>query len=413
MATYKIQAGDTLGALAKRFGTDVNSLASSNGIKDINKIQAGSILNYGSVANPSATGTTSVKPIVPVSPTAHTTPMMSTPAAKTFVQNRTGSASNMSMPNMSTQPKPQISTPAYNASGVPNFKTSTPSVTPSATSGSTAFPTIGGDPNKVFGNINGRDYNYAGEWLPSASGGSMSNASSTSSGTASGANTSGDTVVRGTNSSYTTPDRQAYIDAYKKYMEAQTNNADVAAAKTAYNDYVANMAKSEAGLGGRGFGIPLKIVQGQQRLAQEQWQPEAARLQNAIGIAQTGQTNAVNASKSGVDLEKNLLDFGQSDFTNKNTLSTQDRLSNPNFTLGEGQTHYKYDPNTGKYTATKGPAKTYKPTTTTSSTSNKSANVLNQEINRAMSTDYFEGLTDAAKARVIREMGGNPVDFGL
>jgi LysM repeat protein len=40
-STYKIVKGDTLGAIAKRMGVDVQTLAAANGIKDINKIAAG------------------------------------------------------------------------------------------------------------------------------------------------------------------------------------------------------------------------------------------------------------------------------------------------------------------------------------------------------------------------------------
>jgi hypothetical protein len=91
----------------------------------------------------------------------------------------------------------------------------------------------------------------------------------------------------------------------------------------------------------------------------------------------------VNAMKSGVDMEKGLLDFGQQDFSNRNTMSTQDRLANPSFTLGEGQTHYKYDPKTGQYTATKGPAKTYNQTSTQTSTQVKTS--TNSDVNNIVS----------------------------
>lgn len=42
--TYKIASGDTLSALAKKFGTTVSALASLNNIKDVNKIYAGQTL---------------------------------------------------------------------------------------------------------------------------------------------------------------------------------------------------------------------------------------------------------------------------------------------------------------------------------------------------------------------------------
>lgn len=42
--SYKIQKGDTLSAIAKRYGTTVQAIAEANGIKDVNKIYAGDSL---------------------------------------------------------------------------------------------------------------------------------------------------------------------------------------------------------------------------------------------------------------------------------------------------------------------------------------------------------------------------------
>jgi len=42
--TYTVQSGDTLSAIAKRFGTTVNAIAQLNGIKDVNKIYVGQVL---------------------------------------------------------------------------------------------------------------------------------------------------------------------------------------------------------------------------------------------------------------------------------------------------------------------------------------------------------------------------------
>lgn len=50
--SYTIQSGDTLGALAKRFGTTINQLANANGIANPNKIRAGATLNLGFMAPP-------------------------------------------------------------------------------------------------------------------------------------------------------------------------------------------------------------------------------------------------------------------------------------------------------------------------------------------------------------------------
>jgi murein DD-endopeptidase MepM/ murein hydrolase activator NlpD len=48
---YKIQTGDTLSALASKYGTDVNSLVAANKIADPNKIYAGQTLNIPEVTN--------------------------------------------------------------------------------------------------------------------------------------------------------------------------------------------------------------------------------------------------------------------------------------------------------------------------------------------------------------------------
>ncbi len=44
MATYRVQSGDTLGAIAKRFGTSVSALASTNKISNPNVIRVGQVL---------------------------------------------------------------------------------------------------------------------------------------------------------------------------------------------------------------------------------------------------------------------------------------------------------------------------------------------------------------------------------
>ena len=390
-------------------------------------------------ANPSGTSSLS-SPITAASSkssmTAHTTPMMSSiaqqppkpmlsgatslssPAAQTFVNNQTSGGGYSSpaynaqgAPNFSTSPAPQISTPAYGASGKPNFNitNSDPS------SSSSSFPQISGDPNKVFSSLNGVNYNYAGEVIPNTGGGSGAGNISSANGNGGGADTvvgggSGNGTGSGTNSGYTSPDRQAYIDAYKNYMDKQTNNTDVANAKTAYNDYVANMAKSVSGLEGKGTGVPLSIVRGTQEKALKQFQPEANRLQGAIDIAQGGQTNAISGAKSGVDLQSGLLNFGQQDFTNKNAIATQNRLDNPDFSLGEGQVHYTYDSKTGTYKKTSGPAKTYKPTSTSSV---PSSNQVNQHVRQQMATAEFKQMSNDQKKDFILRNGGNPVDYNI
>lgn len=90
-------------------------------------------------------------------------------------------------------------------------------------------------------------------------------------------------------------------DALSTYLSSLTNTSGVTNASNAYNDYIANQSKSVAGLSGRGFDIPLSIVQGEQAKLLAQTNPEATRLQNAIGIAQTAQDGTQSAAKAAYD----------------------------------------------------------------------------------------------------------------
>ena len=58
MASYKIQRGDTLTSIAKKYGTTVNDLASANNIKNVNLIYAGDVLQIPGQTK-TATGTSS------------------------------------------------------------------------------------------------------------------------------------------------------------------------------------------------------------------------------------------------------------------------------------------------------------------------------------------------------------------
>lgn len=59
-ATYRVQLGDTLGGVARRFGVSVGALASANGISNPDRVQAGHVLTIpgkGAAASaPAATG---------------------------------------------------------------------------------------------------------------------------------------------------------------------------------------------------------------------------------------------------------------------------------------------------------------------------------------------------------------------
>ena len=60
MADYTVKKGDTLSAIAKKYGTTYQEIAKANGISDPNKIYAGQTLKINSSAsstNNSATTT--------------------------------------------------------------------------------------------------------------------------------------------------------------------------------------------------------------------------------------------------------------------------------------------------------------------------------------------------------------------
>ena len=73
MANYTVQKGDTLSAIAKKYGTTYQEIAKANGISDPNKIYAGQTLKIGSdnssVSNTSTTANTTQTPAQATAPT--------------------------------------------------------------------------------------------------------------------------------------------------------------------------------------------------------------------------------------------------------------------------------------------------------------------------------------------------------
>jgi len=107
----------------------------------------------------------------------------------------------------------------------------------------------------------------------------------------------------------TTPSsKDNYTSAYTSYIDSLKNTKNVSAAKTAYNDYVANQTKSIAAKEGQGRGIPLALVRGEQEKLLRQTQPEALRLQNEIGIAQDENKAITDAEKANVEFRGALLE---------------------------------------------------------------------------------------------------------
>ena len=92
-ATYRVQPGDTLSAIAARFGTTVGAIAGANGIADPNLIDAGQVLTIPSgtaaVAAASAVSTPAPPPSAPAPPSAP-------PSAGTGYGNPLRAVSNLS-----------------------------------------------------------------------------------------------------------------------------------------------------------------------------------------------------------------------------------------------------------------------------------------------------------------------------
>jgi len=165
-----------------------------------------------------------------------------------------------------------------------------------------------------------------------------------------------------------TSSRDAYIDAYKKYQDAQKENTAITEARQRYNDFVAEQAKSVAGREGRGLGIPISIVRGEQERLLKQTQPEALRLQGDVEIAQGAQKAGIESAKTGLEMQKELLGLEvdeakstreaskpivvdgvaysmQADGSLKPLTTRQQEA----FNLSEGQVRYAINPTTGQY----------------------------------------------------------------
>lgn len=109
----------------------------------------------------------------------------------------------------------------------------------------------------------------------------------------------------------TSPQRSSamdsYIQSYKTYQEALKNNEKEKQAQEAYNTAQAEVSKAIAGREGRGLGISTGIVRGEQEKLLRQTQPELARLQKQVELEQGVQKGAVEAAKTDVEFQKELI----------------------------------------------------------------------------------------------------------
>lgn len=103
----------------------------------------------------------------------------------------------------------------------------------------------------------------------------------------------------------------SYITAYKKYLDAQTNNSEVSEAKKYLNQLILDDKKAQEKA--RNSGETMGFAGGEQaRVARNNSFAIDAATGN-LGVLQQDQENVVNAAKSGVDLEKDLLGLSRDD----------------------------------------------------------------------------------------------------
>ena len=208
--------------------------------------------------------------------------------------------------------------------------------------------------------------------------------------------------------------RDAYMNAYKSYRDAQKMSEEEKSAREAYNNFLAEQSKAIAGREGRGLGVPQTIVRGEQEKLLKQTQPELARLQGDIGIAQSAREAEVNAYKTDVDMQKELLGldaeakkpivvdgvaYSQQADGSLKPLTTKEQEA---FNLSEGQSRYAINPTTGQYELVASKGKTYAPGTGSGAgaagtvspyRAEKAINVISQ-VDEAMSmvSPYTSGL---------------------
>ena len=80
--TYKVEKGDNVAVIAKKFGVDAKTLLTANGLADAKKLKAGQTLTIpGKTAAPAAQAVQTDKPGATPAPTAQPKPLAAAPAA--------------------------------------------------------------------------------------------------------------------------------------------------------------------------------------------------------------------------------------------------------------------------------------------------------------------------------------------
>ena len=141
--TYEIKSGDTLGVIARKYGTSVSAICKRNGISDPRKIRAGQKIIIASTAAPKnaapakasatiekpATAQAAQPSAQPAQPSQTTQPAPQTPAQSSaneivVTSDSQGSSSNAAaapaQPSQATQPAPQDeAAPAVESETIP------------------------------------------------------------------------------------------------------------------------------------------------------------------------------------------------------------------------------------------------------------------------------------------------------
>jgi len=143
--------------------------------------------------------------------------------------------------------------------------------------------------------------------------------------------------------------------AFAEYIKFLTPSAGVSTAKSAYNTAVADQSKAYSGFEGQGRGINTSLVRGQQEKYLRQTQPELARLQDEIDIAQAEQTGQRDVAKTRFEYEQGkekpievggvLYKKGE----DGNYTAITGGKGTEGFTLGKDQSRYEINPTTGQY----------------------------------------------------------------
>lgn len=103
----------------------------------------------------------------------------------------------------------------------------------------------------------------------------------------------------------------SYITAYKNYLDKQANNSEVSEAKKYLNQLIMDDKKAQEKA--RNSGETMGFAGGEQaRVARNNSFAIDAATGN-LGVLQQDQENVVNAAKSGVDLQKDLLGLSRDD----------------------------------------------------------------------------------------------------